>query len=66
MTCYILTIHFHQIFFPMISANHYFVVCYNLKDPALEILDNICPDKELNFFADQQINLLVNFHTFNA
>lgn len=50
----------------MVSLNHHYVVCYNLKDPALEILDNMCPNEDFHFSADQNINLLVIFYTFDV
>lgn len=31
-----------QVFFPIHYINHFYVVCFNLKNPAIEILDNNC------------------------
>ena len=29
-----------QIFFPIHDVDHYYVVCFNIKNPSIEILDN--------------------------
>lgn len=34
------------VFFPIISKNHFYLICFNLKNPAIDIIDNMKRDVE--------------------
>ncbi|KAK1378661.1 hypothetical protein POM88_025405 [Heracleum sosnowskyi] len=38
--------HVDMVFFPIYAYEHFYLVCYNLKNPSYEIIDNIKRDED--------------------
>uniref|UniRef100_A0A166GCN9 Ubiquitin-like protease family profile domain-containing protein n=1 Tax=Daucus carota subsp. sativus TaxID=79200 RepID=A0A166GCN9_DAUCS len=47
-----------MVFFPIHRVNHYYVVCYNLKNPAIEILDNRVSERTIQYLYGHQLTIL--------
>ncbi|KAL1805146.1 hypothetical protein ACET3Z_028214 [Daucus carota] len=46
------------VFFPIHHVNHYYVVCFNMRNPSVEILDNRVSDRPLKNLYGQQLMVL--------
>ncbi|KAL1811482.1 hypothetical protein ACET3Z_021547 [Daucus carota] len=50
----------HMVFFPIWAYQHYYLVCYNLKTPCYEIIDNIQRGKDAKLSYGPKPRILVN------
>ena len=48
-----------QVFFPVHHVNHYYVVCYNLKNSSIDILDNRASERPIKNLYGQPLIVLV-------
>ena len=53
-----------QVFFPMIRHSHYYCVVFNLKTNAVDILDNMGYDGDMEDIYDYDVYILVQFKLF--